>query len=132
MKLLSHENIFKYYRYYVIPGLFFILPCMDNYIKVDLRTITFDVPPQEVNSLILSNSRPHCMLIIPPDGSHKTSLGGGFKLFSFSTDCVPRSATLTIWLPQSLVLATLKTTRIVGVSSFISDLLLELRLCCWS
>lgn len=30
------------------PGLFFILPCMDNYIKVDLRTITFDVPPQEI------------------------------------------------------------------------------------
>ncbi|CAG5125795.1 unnamed protein product, partial [Candidula unifasciata] len=30
------------------PGLFFILPCIDVYIKVDLRTITFDVPPQEV------------------------------------------------------------------------------------
>lgn len=30
------------------PGLFFIFPCMDNYLKVDLRTVTFDVPPQEV------------------------------------------------------------------------------------
>jgi len=30
------------------PGLFFILPCMDNYIGVDLRTVTFDVPPQEI------------------------------------------------------------------------------------
>ncbi|XP_067941145.1 band 7 protein AGAP004871-like [Watersipora subatra] len=30
------------------PGLFFIFPCMDNYIKVDLRTVTFDVPPQEI------------------------------------------------------------------------------------
>jgi erythrocyte band 7 integral membrane protein len=30
------------------PGLFFILPCVDNHINVDLRTITFDVPPQEV------------------------------------------------------------------------------------
>ncbi len=30
------------------PGLFFILPCIDSIIKVDLRTLTFDVPPQEV------------------------------------------------------------------------------------
>lgn len=30
------------------PGTFFILPCVDNYCKVDLRTVSFDVPPQEV------------------------------------------------------------------------------------
>ena len=30
------------------PGLFFILPCVDSYSKVDLRTVTFDVPPQEI------------------------------------------------------------------------------------
>ncbi|KAF6773060.1 hypothetical protein AHF37_08049, partial [Paragonimus kellicotti] len=30
------------------PGLFFIIPCMDRVRKVDLRTVTFDVPPQEV------------------------------------------------------------------------------------
>ncbi|KAJ3660880.1 hypothetical protein Zmor_005309 [Zophobas morio] len=30
------------------PGIFFILPCVDTYIKVDLRTISFDVPPQEI------------------------------------------------------------------------------------
>ncbi len=30
------------------PGLFFILPCIDDIIKVDLRTVTFDIPPQEV------------------------------------------------------------------------------------
>ncbi|XP_060534274.1 band 7 protein AAEL010189-like isoform X2 [Cylas formicarius] len=29
------------------PGIFFILPCVDSYCKVDLRTISFDVPPQE-------------------------------------------------------------------------------------
>lgn len=32
------------------PGLFFILPCIDDYMKVDLRTVSFDVPPQEVMS----------------------------------------------------------------------------------
>lgn len=30
------------------PGLFFVLPCVDTIMKVDLRTVTFDVPPQEV------------------------------------------------------------------------------------
>uniref|UniRef100_A0A3Q0QSF6 Stomatin n=1 Tax=Amphilophus citrinellus TaxID=61819 RepID=A0A3Q0QSF6_AMPCI len=30
------------------PGLYFILPCTDNFINVDMRTITFDIPPQEV------------------------------------------------------------------------------------
>ena len=30
------------------PGLFFILPCVDDITTVDLRTITFDVPPQEI------------------------------------------------------------------------------------
>ena len=31
-----------------ITGLFFIVPCMDTVKVVDLRTVTFDVPPQEV------------------------------------------------------------------------------------
>ena len=30
------------------PGIFFIVPCVDSYQKVDMRTLTFDVPPQEV------------------------------------------------------------------------------------
>uniref|UniRef100_A0A8D0BUM0 Stomatin n=1 Tax=Salvator merianae TaxID=96440 RepID=A0A8D0BUM0_SALMN len=30
------------------PGLFFILPCTDSIIKVDMRTISFDIPPQEI------------------------------------------------------------------------------------
>ncbi|XP_065918183.1 stomatin-like [Dysidea avara] len=30
------------------PGLFFIVPCTDEIKVVDLRTVTFDVPPQEI------------------------------------------------------------------------------------
>jgi len=30
------------------PGLFFIIPFIDRMVKVDLRTVTLDVPPQEV------------------------------------------------------------------------------------
>ncbi|XP_053138019.1 stomatin-like isoform X1 [Hemicordylus capensis] len=30
------------------PGLFFVLPCTDNIVIVDMRTITFDIPPQEI------------------------------------------------------------------------------------
>ena len=34
------------------PGLFFVMPCVDSYKKVDLRTVSFDVPPQEVGIII--------------------------------------------------------------------------------
>jgi len=30
------------------PGIFFVLPCIESYQPIDLRTITLDVPPQEV------------------------------------------------------------------------------------
>ncbi|XP_016313497.1 erythrocyte band 7 integral membrane protein [Sinocyclocheilus anshuiensis] len=30
------------------PGLFWIIPCVDTFRKVDLRTVSFDIPPQEV------------------------------------------------------------------------------------
>ncbi|CAL4112532.1 unnamed protein product [Meganyctiphanes norvegica] len=30
------------------PGLFFLIPCIDDCTKVDLRTVSFDVPPQEI------------------------------------------------------------------------------------
>ena len=30
------------------PGLFFILPCMDQIVTVDMRTISIDIPPQEI------------------------------------------------------------------------------------
>ncbi|XP_023326658.1 band 7 protein AGAP004871 [Eurytemora carolleeae] len=30
------------------PGIFFVIPCVDSYTKVDMRTLTFDVPPQEI------------------------------------------------------------------------------------
>ncbi|KAI3381423.1 hypothetical protein SNEBB_000868 [Seison nebaliae] len=30
------------------PGIFFVIPCTDQYVKIDLRTMTFDIPPQEI------------------------------------------------------------------------------------
>ncbi|XP_012686351.2 stomatin-like [Clupea harengus] len=30
------------------PGIFIVLPCTDTFIKVDMRTISFDIPPQEI------------------------------------------------------------------------------------
>uniref|UniRef100_A0A1I7T064 PHB domain-containing protein n=1 Tax=Caenorhabditis tropicalis TaxID=1561998 RepID=A0A1I7T064_9PELO len=32
------------------PGLFFVVPCIDSYKKIDLRTLSFEVPPQELLS----------------------------------------------------------------------------------
>jgi erythrocyte band 7 integral membrane protein len=31
------------------PGLFWLLPCTDTIQVVDLRTLTFDIPPQGIN-----------------------------------------------------------------------------------
>ena len=30
------------------PGVFFVIPCLDVFEKIDMRTSTYDVPPQEV------------------------------------------------------------------------------------
>ena len=29
-------------------GVFFIIPCVDVYEKIDMRTATYEIPPQEV------------------------------------------------------------------------------------
>ena len=39
-EVVTEVNIFE--------GIFFVIPCTDSYKKVDLRTVSFDVPPQEV------------------------------------------------------------------------------------
>ena len=39
------------------PGLFFVMPCVDTYKKVDLRTVSFDVPPQEVRLVAISQNK---------------------------------------------------------------------------
>ena len=31
------------------PGVFFVIPCVDIYEKIDMRSQTFEIPPQEVN-----------------------------------------------------------------------------------
>ena len=30
------------------PGIFFLMPCIDQFVRVDVRTKSFDVPPQRV------------------------------------------------------------------------------------
>ena len=32
------------------PGVFFILPCIETFKRIDLRVMSFDVPPQEILS----------------------------------------------------------------------------------
>ena len=43
--LLLHTT---YLFFSPLLGIFFVLPCIESYQKVDLRTITLGVPPQEV------------------------------------------------------------------------------------
>ena len=40
---MSYLQLFMLYA-----GIFYTMPCVESYTKVDLRTLTFDVPPQEV------------------------------------------------------------------------------------
>lgn len=59
LKLAENLKVVKEYERAVIlrlgqsrgakgPGIFFILVCIDEIIKVDLRTRTVDIPPQEI------------------------------------------------------------------------------------
>ena len=43
------------------PGLFFVMPCIDSFQAVDMRTVSFDVPPQEVPKSALVNTDCHYM-----------------------------------------------------------------------
>ena len=62
LKLL--KSVFKEYERAVIfrlgrlltggargPGVFFIIPCVDVYEKIDMRSQTFEIPPQEVDKI---------------------------------------------------------------------------------
>ena len=40
---------------YFCLGIFFVLPCIEKYTKVDLRTSVIDIPPQEVCDQKLKN-----------------------------------------------------------------------------
>jgi len=39
-----------------VAGIFFVLPCIESYTKVDLRTVSFDVPPQEVSTSYITTA----------------------------------------------------------------------------
>jgi len=42
--------VFQLGRFWKVkgPGLFFLIPCIQQMVRVDLRTVVFDVPPQDV------------------------------------------------------------------------------------
>ena len=52
-KVLKTEKQIYLISQDLIAGIFFVLPCIETYQKVDLRTITLGVPPQEVAMLIV-------------------------------------------------------------------------------
>ena len=43
----NRKNVIFFYKIFS-SGIFFVLPCIESYERVDLRTITLGVPPQEV------------------------------------------------------------------------------------
>ena len=53
------------------PGVFFIIPCVDVYEKIDMRSQTFEIPPQEVDNIeslyLKINNRDYYVQILTKD-----------------------------------------------------------------
>uniref|UniRef100_A0A8D0HVF9 Stomatin n=1 Tax=Sphenodon punctatus TaxID=8508 RepID=A0A8D0HVF9_SPHPU len=69
------------------PGLFFVLPCTDNFIKVDMRTISFDIPPQEaiqtmIKTGIYSRMNDSCMCYVETSESMQRCLAKHSTLYT--------------------------------------------------
>ncbi len=46
---------------HLISGLFMVLPCIENYSKIDMRSLTYDVPPQEVSPFHIMHGISGCL-----------------------------------------------------------------------
>ena len=44
------------------PGVFFVIPCVDVYEKIDMRSQTFEIPPQEVGHSSLTSNYISCFV----------------------------------------------------------------------
>jgi regulator of protease activity HflC (stomatin/prohibitin superfamily) len=53
------------------PGVFFIIPCVDIYEKIDMKSKTFEISPQVVMSDLKKKSYRGC--ISDPDQGHRTA-----------------------------------------------------------
>ena len=51
------------------PGVFFVIPCIDAYEKIDMRSQTFEIPPQEVRNEC--KKRFHLIFIILLDSDQR-------------------------------------------------------------
>ena len=61
-----------------LAGIFFVLPCIENYTKVDLRTSVIDIPPQEVSAILpIAIAKPQAEL----SGLAATSSAPHWQLF---------------------------------------------------
>ena len=48
LEILNFHPCVDVLYFYCLTGLFFVYPCMDTVVTVDLRTKSFDIAPQEV------------------------------------------------------------------------------------
>ena len=75
--------VFQLGRFWAVkgPGLFFLIPVVDKMVKVGLRTVTMDVPPQDVitrdNVSMKVNAVIFFRVLDPAEGGHP---GGGLSL----------------------------------------------------
>ena len=60
------------------PGVFFIIPCVDTYVKIDMRSMTFEIPPQEVR---MSITKPN-QTKLPREEAKNPMLGRQNEIFT--------------------------------------------------
>ena len=59
------------------PGLFIIIPIVDKMVRVDLRTVTMDVPPQEVITKDNVPVKVNAVVVLPGARPHQVGRRGG-------------------------------------------------------
>jgi regulator of protease activity HflC (stomatin/prohibitin superfamily) len=52
------------------PGLIFLIPVVDKLVKVSLRTVTMDVPPQDIITRDNVSIKVNAVIYFPGDGPH--------------------------------------------------------------
>ena len=65
------------------PGVFFIIPCVDTYVKIDMRSMTFEIPPQEVRmSITKPNQTKPNQTKLPREEAKNPMLGRQNEIFT--------------------------------------------------
>ena len=93
------------------PGIFFVLPCIETYTKVDLRTVSFNVPPQEiltkdsvttsVDAVVYYRVSNATISVANVENAHHSTRFASYSIhYRNSSGYLPRRLSETCWEPE--------------------------------